>query len=250
MYKIIIVIVLIISLLLYLKFNKKKYIMVICKKGESIEKYKILMEYTVSLAKQLKRELLLQDANDIINSTKWENYFDMNKIGVKELVTYDYINNRVNDKKDVYYVDMMDTLFWTNIKNTKKQHLAIICNNIDSGLEILKSIVDIPFHIEYNLLVYNVIHRIKHMVRKYMVIENKEGYYIINNKYKVRKIHNILKKYTIQTILCKNKLTNQEKLEMTYNIILFSDLFKDMGITDPYLEQIIIDRLIVDNNIN
>ena len=174
MYKIILAIVFIVSLILYLKFNKKKYLMVICAPGGDIGSYKTLLEYSISLSKSLKRELLVQDANDIIRNSKWENYFNMNNIHTRELVKYNYMDKKIMGKRDVLYLDIMDATFWTKLKNSKNQNVALIATDLDGAIKILKSIVEIPHKIEYNLLIYNLVQRVKNMVGKYMVLDIKK----------------------------------------------------------------------------
>lgn len=243
MYKIIIAIVFIVSLILYLKFNKKKYIMVICAPGGDMYNYKSLMEYSISLSKLVKRELLIQDAGDIIGGSKWENYFNMNNIESRELVKYNYMDKRVVGKKNVLYLDITDATFWTKLKNAKNQNIAIIAHDLDAALSILKNIVDKPHKIEYNLLIYNLAQRIKTMVGKYIIIDIKDEYYIINDKYRVRKIHNILKKHTIQTILCRKKNERYDSMSDKYNIIEFSQIFGELNVYDDYIREILINEL-------
>ena len=245
MYKIILAIVFIVSLILYLKFNKKKYLMVICAPGGDIGSYKTLLEYSISLSKSLKRELLVQDANDIIRNSKWENYFNMNNIHTRELVKYNYMDKKIMGKRDVLYLDIMDATFWTKLKNSKNQNVALIATDLDGAIQILKSIVEIPHKIEYNLLIYNLVQRIKNMVGKYMVIDIKDEYFIINNKYKVRKINNILKKHTIQTILCREKTDRYDQLDKNYNIVEFKQLFRELNVYDEYICDILIDELLI-----
>ena len=217
--------------------------MVICVSGGEISEYKTLMEYSISLSKSIKRELLIQDADDIIGGSKWENYFNMNNIDSRELVKYDYMDKKVKGRKDVLYLDIMDATFWTKLKNAKNQNVAIIAQDLKGSIQILENIVDVPHKIEYNLLIYNIVQRVKIMVRKYMILDIKDEYYIINNKYRVRKIHNILKKYTIQTILCKKKYDRIKILEDGYNIIEFDQLFRELNVYDEYIRNIVIDEL-------
>ena len=243
MLKILITSIVILGLLLYFKLNKKKYIVFILSNSAIERKYiKQMIEYGLGYSKLLKRELILQNAVDIIGDhSKWSIYFDMNSFPKNysgKMVRV--VNGNIDNKMNTKYYDMNDPLCYTKCKNNNSECLGIVCQN--NSLSVLSHIVDEPIKIKYNILIENTINNIKKLLGKYIILSIYDGTIIINGKYRVTNLELQLKRLSIQTILLLNDTDAFEFLKKKYNIVKIDEL-EGICHMDDYFKYIIINEL-------